>query len=80
MTGTNVLIVGAGPVGLTLAIDLAWRGIDVTIVRPTGIYGPGDRRLLKLFRAAIRRFQSSVGTRRSGYLTAAEASRLVTTP
>src|SRR4051794_33652583 len=28
----NVLIVGAGPVGLTLAIDLAWRGIDVTIV------------------------------------------------
>src|ERR1700733_12955164 len=29
---TNVLIVGAGPVGLTLAIDLAWRGIDVTVV------------------------------------------------
>jgi 2-polyprenyl-6-methoxyphenol hydroxylase-like FAD-dependent oxidoreductase len=29
---TGVLIVGAGPVGLTLAIDLAWRGIDVTIV------------------------------------------------
>src|ERR1700712_3620707 len=28
----DVLIVGAGPVGLTLAIDLAWRGIDVTIV------------------------------------------------
>jgi 2-polyprenyl-6-methoxyphenol hydroxylase-like FAD-dependent oxidoreductase len=27
-----VLIVGAGPVGLTLAIDLAWRGIDVTVV------------------------------------------------
>jgi 2-polyprenyl-6-methoxyphenol hydroxylase-like FAD-dependent oxidoreductase len=26
-----VLIVGAGPVGLTLAIDLAWRGIDVTV-------------------------------------------------
>lgn len=25
-------------------------GIEVTIVRPTGIYGPGDRRLLKLFR------------------------------
>ena len=29
---TAVLIVGAGPVGLTLAIDLAWRGIEVTIV------------------------------------------------
>jgi 2-polyprenyl-6-methoxyphenol hydroxylase-like FAD-dependent oxidoreductase len=27
-----VLIVGAGPVGLTLAIDLAWRGIKVTVV------------------------------------------------
>jgi 2-polyprenyl-6-methoxyphenol hydroxylase-like FAD-dependent oxidoreductase len=31
-TDLNVLIVGAGPVGLTLAIDLAWRGIDVTVV------------------------------------------------
>ncbi len=28
----EVLIVGAGPVGLTLAIDLAWRGIGVTVV------------------------------------------------
>jgi 2-polyprenyl-6-methoxyphenol hydroxylase-like FAD-dependent oxidoreductase len=27
----EVLIVGAGPVGLTLAIDLAWRGVDVTV-------------------------------------------------
>src|SRR6201993_3386061 len=32
MPDCNVLIVGAGPVGLTLAIDLAWRGIDVTMV------------------------------------------------
>src|SRR5476649_989030 len=29
---SDVLIVGAGPVGLTLAIDLAWRGIDVMLV------------------------------------------------
>jgi len=29
---SDVLIVGAGPVGLTLAIDLAWRGINVTVV------------------------------------------------
>src|SRR3569832_2233836 len=29
---TSVLVVGAGPVGLTLAMDLAWRGVDVTIV------------------------------------------------
>ena len=28
---TKVLIVGAGPVGLTLALDLAWRGIDATV-------------------------------------------------
>jgi len=36
MTESNVLIVGAGPVGLTLAIDLAWRGIDVTVVETPG--------------------------------------------
>lgn len=31
MLNAKVLIVGAGPVGLTLALDLAWRGIDVTV-------------------------------------------------
>jgi dihydroflavonol-4-reductase len=29
-------------------------GVDVVIVRPSGIYGPGDRRLLKLFRGVAR--------------------------
>src|SRR5262249_50044199 len=29
---TRVLVVGAGPVGLTLALDLAWRGIDVAVI------------------------------------------------
>jgi dihydroflavonol-4-reductase len=29
-------------------------GVPVTIVRPTGIYGPGDRRLLKLFHHVLR--------------------------
>jgi 2-polyprenyl-6-methoxyphenol hydroxylase-like FAD-dependent oxidoreductase len=28
----QVLVVGAGPVGLTLAIDLAQRGVDVLLV------------------------------------------------
>ena len=36
-------------------------GIDVTIARPTGIYGPGDRRLLKLFRGVARRKWITLG-------------------
>jgi dihydroflavonol-4-reductase len=30
-------------------------GVPVTIARPSGIYGPGDRRLMKLFRGVARR-------------------------
>jgi dihydroflavonol-4-reductase len=30
-------------------------GVEVVIARPSGIYGPGDRRLLKLFRGVARR-------------------------
>ena len=30
-------------------------GVELTIVRPSGIYGPSDRRLLKLFRGVARR-------------------------
>ena len=41
--------------GERLARDAGARhGIEVTIVRPSGIYGPGDRRLLKLFRGVAR--------------------------
>jgi nucleoside-diphosphate-sugar epimerase len=36
-------------------------GIEVTIARPTGIYGPGDRRLLKLFRGVARRRWVTLG-------------------
>ena len=31
-------------------------GVELTIARPSGIYGPGDRRLLKLFRNVLRGF------------------------
>jgi nucleoside-diphosphate-sugar epimerase len=37
-------------------------GIEVTIVRPTGIYGPGDRRLLRLFRPVARRRWFTLGS------------------
>ena len=35
--------------------------LDVTIARPSGIYGPGDRRLLKMFRAVARRRWITLG-------------------
>lgn len=42
--------------GEQIARDTAARtGMEVVIARPTGIYGPGDRRLLKLFRGVARR-------------------------
>ena len=31
ITKTSVLIVGGGPVGMTLALDLSWRGVDVVV-------------------------------------------------
>jgi 2-polyprenyl-6-methoxyphenol hydroxylase-like FAD-dependent oxidoreductase len=40
---TQVLIVGAGPVGLTLAIELGLRGIDVTIVEQRSRTGAQPR-------------------------------------
>jgi nucleoside-diphosphate-sugar epimerase len=48
--------------GERLARDAGSRlGVEVTIVRPTGIYGPGDRRLLKLFRGVARRRWITLG-------------------
>jgi nucleoside-diphosphate-sugar epimerase len=41
--------------GERLARDVGARlGIEVTVARPTGIYGPGDRRLLKVFKGVAR--------------------------
>ncbi len=42
MTEHDVLIVGAGPVGLTLALDLAWRGIEVTVVETRARAAPPE--------------------------------------
>ena len=48
--------------GEQLARDAGARlGIEVTIARPTGIYGPGDRRLLRLFRGVARRRWITLG-------------------
>jgi 2-polyprenyl-6-methoxyphenol hydroxylase-like FAD-dependent oxidoreductase len=38
----DVLIVGAGPVGLTLAVDLAWRGINVTVAETRARAAPPE--------------------------------------
>jgi nucleoside-diphosphate-sugar epimerase len=42
-------------------------GLEVVIARPTGIYGPGDRRLLKLFRGIARRRFAILGSGRIFY-------------
>ncbi|GAA2831746.1 FAD-dependent monooxygenase [Kitasatospora sp. CM 4170] len=39
----DVLIVGAGPTGLTLAVDLARRGVDALLVEGAGELFPGSR-------------------------------------
>jgi len=49
--------------GEQLARDVAaMRGIELTIARPRGIAGPGDRRLLKLFRGVARRRFVTLGS------------------
>lgn len=43
------------------------RGLPVAVVRPSAIYGPGETRLLKLFRAIARRRYALVGSGRALY-------------
>jgi nucleoside-diphosphate-sugar epimerase len=48
--------------GERLAQEAAGRfGVEVAIVRPSGIYGPGDRRLLRLFRGVARQRWITLG-------------------
>jgi nucleoside-diphosphate-sugar epimerase len=42
-------------------------GVEMVIARPSGIYGPGDRRLLKLFRGVARRRFVILGSGRIYY-------------
>ncbi|MEU3550759.1 FAD-dependent monooxygenase [Streptomyces longwoodensis] len=42
-TRTDVVIVGAGPTGLALGIDLARRGVDALVVERGGQLAPGSR-------------------------------------
>jgi 2-polyprenyl-6-methoxyphenol hydroxylase-like FAD-dependent oxidoreductase len=42
MAHSEVLIVGGGPVGLTLALDLAWRGIEVTVIEKRSAAEPPE--------------------------------------
>jgi nucleoside-diphosphate-sugar epimerase len=43
------------------------KGLPVAVVRPAAIYGPGETRLLKLFRAIARRRYALVGSGRALY-------------
>jgi nucleoside-diphosphate-sugar epimerase len=43
------------------------RGVPVTVIRPAAIYGPGETRLLKLFRAIARGRYAIVGSGRAFY-------------
>jgi 2-polyprenyl-6-methoxyphenol hydroxylase-like FAD-dependent oxidoreductase len=47
----SVLIVGAGPVGLSLAMDLAWRGVDVLVAETRA---PGEPPSVKCNHVAAR--------------------------
>ncbi|MEM7217581.1 MAG: NAD-dependent epimerase/dehydratase family protein [Pseudomonadota bacterium] len=47
--------------GERLALTYCERGLDVTVVRPVGIYGPGDTRFLKLFRGVSKGWFLMIG-------------------
>lgn len=54
--------------GELLARDFAAKnGLALAVVRPTAIYGPGDMRLLKLFKLAVKSITPVIGTGRIFY-------------
>lgn len=48
--------------GEKLALEYATKGIEVTVIRPVGIYGPGDERFLKLYKAIDRNLFLMIGS------------------
>ena len=52
---TSVLIVGGGPVGLTLAMDLSWRGVDVIVAE---LRHPGEPPSVKCNHVASRTMEA----------------------
>ena len=55
------------------------RQVQEMLQRLNYYQGPIDGKFGPLTRAAIRRFQDSIGVRSTGYLTAADATRLAST-
>jgi nucleoside-diphosphate-sugar epimerase len=53
--------------GERLALEYARGGLPLTVVRPVGIYGPGDLRFLKLFREIDRGRFIMIGTGKTLY-------------
>lgn len=53
--------------GERVAIEYAKKGVGVSVVRPVGIYGPGDTRFLKLFRAIDKRVFLMIGSGKTLY-------------
>ena len=51
--------------GERIALEFAAGGTDVVVIRPGWVYGPGDRRTLKLFRAVARRRVPIIGRGRT---------------
>ena len=51
--------------GERIALEFAAGGAGVVVIRPGWVYGPGDRRTLKLFRAAARKRVPAVGRGRT---------------
>lgn len=53
--------------GEQVALEFASKGLDVSVVRPVGIYGPGDTRFLKMFKPVSKGYFFMIGSGKSLY-------------